>query len=40
MTGKALAQRLTPLLRGEDGANTCQNQSTTGLVARTRELDR
>ena len=40
MTSKALAQRPTPVLRGEDGANTCQDQSTTGLVARIRELDR
>lgn len=38
--GKALAQRLAPVLRGEDGADAGLDQSTAGLVARIRELDR
>ena len=38
--GKALAQRLAPVLRGEDGADAGLDQSTAGLVAHIRELDR
>ncbi len=38
--GKALAQRLAPVLRGGDGADARLDQSTAGLVARVRELNR
>ncbi len=38
--GKALAQRLVPVMRGEDGADAGLDQSTAGLVTRIRELDR
>ena len=37
--GKALAQRLAPVMRGEDGADAGLDQSTAGLVARIRELE-
>ena len=37
--GKALAQRLAPVLRGEDGADAGLDPSTVGLAARIRELD-
>ena len=38
--GKALAQRLEPVMRGEAGADAGLDQSTAGLVARIRELER
>ena len=38
--GKALAQRLAPVMRGEDGADAGLDQSTAGLVARIGALDR
>ena len=36
--GKALALRLAPVMRGEEGADAGLDQSTAGLVARIREL--
>ena len=36
--GKALAQRVAPVLRGEKGADAGLDQSTAGLVARIGEL--
>ena len=38
--GKALAQRVAPVLRGEKGAGTGLDQSTAGLVARIGQLKR
>ena len=38
--GKALAQRLAPVMRGADGAGAGLDQSMAGPVARIRELDR
>ena len=38
--GKALAQRLAPVMRGKAGVDAGLDQSTAGLVARIGELDR